>query len=147
VVIKPVDGTLVATVLPQLIGQVGQGHVLSGVAADPPTVTITGPEGLINGYQQIPTSQISIYGFTADHIVPVTLDAPKGVSFKLATGQQVTSIQVNVHVFVGTLPEAVVTPTAPSAAPTPTSRSTTTSSSSSPSCTPRPLAPCPTPTP
>jgi YbbR domain-containing protein len=149
VVIKPVDGTLVATILPQLIGQVAPGHVLSAVAADPPTVTVTGPEDLINGYQQIPTSQIAIYGLTSDRIFTITLDAPKGLSFKLATGQYVSSIPVNVHVYVGTLPEAVVTPTAPSAAPTPTSRSTTTSSSSS--CTTRQgvgigqPTPCPTP--
>ncbi|HEX6493036.1 MAG TPA: CdaR family protein [Candidatus Dormibacteraeota bacterium] len=135
VVIKPVDGTLVATVLPQLIGQVAQGHVLSAVTADPPTVTVTGPEQLINGYQQIPTVQISITGLTADHIFPITLDAPKGVTFKLATGQSVTSIAVNVHVFVGALPEAVVTPTAPTAAPS----SSGTPRSTSPT-------PCPSPT-
>ena len=134
VVIKPVDGTLVATVLPQLIGQVAQGHILSAVTADPPTVTVTGPEDLINGYQQIPTSQIPIYGLTADHIFPVTLDAPKGVSFRLATGQEVTSIQVNVHVFVNTLPEAIVTPTPPTPAP-------------SSSATPRSTSPTPCPSP
>src|SRR5579862_9612683 len=146
VVIKPVDGTLVATILPQLIGQVAQGHVLSAVAADPPTVTVTGPEDLINGYQQIPTSQIPIYGLTADHVFTVTLDAPKGLSFKLATGQEVTSIPVNVHVSVGTLPEAVVTPTPPSPAPSSTARSNTTSSSTS-ACTPTLTRPCPSPTP
>ena len=149
VVITPVDGTSVSTVLPQLIGSVAPGHVLTGVSVDPPTVTISGAEGLINGYPLLPTSQVSISGLTADHIFSITLDAPQGLTFRLATGQFVTSIPVNVHVVVGTLPEAVVTPTAPTAAPSPSSRSTTTSTTTA--CTtsrgvigPQPT-PCPTP--
>jgi YbbR domain-containing protein len=136
VVITPVDGTSISTLLPQLIGSVAQGHVLTGVTADPPTVTISGAEDLINGYPQIPLNQIAITGLTADHIFSITLEAPAGLTFKLATGQSVTSIPVNVHVFVGTLPEAVVTPTAPSPAPTGTASPRATSPT-----------PCPSPTP
>jgi YbbR domain-containing protein len=150
VVIKPVDGSLVSTVLPQLIGSVAAGHVLTGVSVDPPNVTLTGPQDLINGYQLLPTSQIGIYGLTADHTFTISLDAPKGLVFTLANGTTATSIPINVHVIVGTLPEAVVTPTPPSPAPSATSRSNTTNSTSS--CTTSrgvgsigPPTPCPTP--
>jgi YbbR domain-containing protein len=139
VTIVPVDGTVVATVLPQLIGTVAPGHVLTGVSVDPPTLMVTGPEAVINGFQQIPTPQIGIYGLTADHVFSVTLDlSAQNLSFKPATGgPPVTSIPVNVHVFVGTLPEAVVTPTAPSPGP---------SSSAAPSPRSSPT-PCPSPAP
>jgi YbbR-like protein len=148
VVIKPVDGTLVSTVLPQLIGQVAFGHVLIGVQADPQTVTLSGPQDLINGYQLLPTVQIQITGLAADRTFAITLDAPKGLLFALANGTTATSIPINIHVSVGALPEAVVTPTAPSPAPSATARSTSTSSSSS--CTTRQgvigqPTPCPTP--
>ncbi|HVS43412.1 MAG TPA: CdaR family protein, partial [Candidatus Dormibacteraeota bacterium] len=86
VVIKPVDGTLVSTVLPQLIGQVAFGHVLIGVQADPQTVTLSGPQDLINGYQLLPTVQIQITGLAADRTFAITLDAPKGLLFALANG-------------------------------------------------------------
>jgi YbbR domain-containing protein len=137
VVIKPVNGTVVAIVLPQLIGAVAPGHVLVGAPVDPPTVTVNGPQDVINGYQLLPTPQIGIYGLTADHVFTVTLDAPQGLSFTLANGTTATSVQVNVHVTVGALPEAVVTPTASSPGP---------SSSASPSPRTSPT-PCPSSTP
>jgi YbbR domain-containing protein len=137
VVIVPVNGTVVATVLPQLIGAVAPGHVLIGAPVDPPTLTVSGPEDVINGYQLLPTPQIGIYGLTADHVFTVTLDAPPGLSFTLANQTSVTSVTVNVHVTVGALPEAVVTPTASTPGP---------SSSASPSPRSSPT-PCPSPTP
>jgi YbbR domain-containing protein len=150
VVIVPVNGTVVATVLPQLIGAVAPGHVLIGAPVDPPTLTVSGPEDVINGYQLLPTPQIGIYGLTADHVFTVTLDAPPGLSFTLANQTSVTSVTVNVHVTVGALPEAVVTPTpstpAPSASASPSPRSSPTPC---PSPNPTPLfgtpKPCPTP--
>ena len=147
VVIKPVDGSLVATVLPQLIGQVAAGHVLSVVSVDPPTVILTGPQDLINGAQQLPTTQIPIYGLTADHTFTITLDAPKGLVFTLASGATATSIPINVHVSVGALPEAVVTPTPPSPAPSATARSTTPTPCPSPSPTAIVGGPTPKPCP
>ena len=145
--IDPVDGSLVATILPEVIGSVAPNYRLTGVAADPPTVTIKGAENLLNGTQQIPTPQINITGLTADHIFQITLSAPSGLSFQLVTTQLVQQITVNVHVSVSALPEAVVTPTPPTSAPTPASRSSTTSSSSS-SCQRAPLGTaCPGPTP
>jgi YbbR domain-containing protein len=137
VVIVPVNGTVVATVLPQLIGAVAPGHVLIGAPADPPMLTVSGPEDVINGYLLLPTPQIGIYGLTADHVFTVTLDAPQGLSFTLANGTTATSVQVNVHVTIGALPEAVVTPTASSPGP---------SSSASPSPRSSPT-PCPSPAP
>lgn len=147
IVIEPVAGTLVSTILPQLIGSVAPNYRLTGVSADPPTVTIKGAENLLNGVQQIPTTQINISGLTGDHIFQITLDAPSGLMFQLVTTQLVQQITVNVHVSVSALPEAVVTPTPPTSAPSPASRSTSSSNSSS-TCQRATLGTaCPGPTP
>jgi YbbR domain-containing protein len=135
VIIQPVDGTVVSTVLPQLIGQVAPGHLLTGVSADPPTVTLSGPEVLVNGYPQIPTPQVQITGLTADHIFTITLEAPQGLTFKTTTGQSVTSLSVNVRVSVLALSEAIVTPTPPSPGPSSTARPTSPTPCPSPSPT------------
>jgi YbbR domain-containing protein len=148
VVIVPVDGTLVSTLLPQLIGLVAPGHVLSAVNVDPRTVTVTGPESLLNGLEQIPTTQISIAGLTADHTFAVTVDAPSGLVFTLANGATATSIPVNVHVSVLPLPDAVVTPTPPTPAPSSSSSTTSRSSTTTTCTTSRPVVgPPPTPCP
>lgn len=147
VVIKPVDGTLVSLVTPQVIGNVAPGHELSGVSADPTTVILLGPEPLLNGLQQIPTPQVSISGLSSDHIFTITLTAPNGLKFQTTTGTVVSQIQVNIHVSVSTLPDAVITPTPSSPGASPPTRPAT-SSTPAPGCRQAPLGtPCPSPTP
>lgn len=113
VVIQAVDGSAVSTVVPQLNGAVAPGHMLSQVLIQPPTVVLTGAENLLNGAQQTLTAPISLTGLTADRTVTVPLQVPEGLKGSVTT--------VTVHLVVVTLPEAVVTPTAPSPTPSPSS--------------------------
>jgi hypothetical protein len=146
VVIKPVDGSLVSLVVPQVIGNVAPGHELSGVVADPQTVVLMGPEPLLNGLQQIPTPQVSISGLSSDHTFQITLTAPPGLKFQTTNGTAVSQVQINIHVSVSTLPDAVITPTPSSPAPSASTRPAT-SNTPAPSCTPSITKSCPSPTP
>jgi YbbR domain-containing protein len=126
VVIQAVDGSAVSTVVPQLTGAVAAGHMLSQVLVQPSTVVLTGAENLLNGAQQTLTAPISLAGLTADRTVTVALQVPEGLKASVT--------MVTVHLVVVTLPEAVVTPTAPSPTPSP-SNGTRTTQSATTSCT------------
>ncbi len=139
VVIKPVDGSAVATVLPAYSGTVAPGHMVSAVTVDPQTVILSGPENLLNG-AHLTTAPIPLTGLISDRIFTVTLQVPDGLKTDVVT--------VNVHVFVTALPEAVITPTPPTPAPSATPRSTSTGAPT-PACTPSglPSTACPAPRP
>lgn len=139
VVIRPVDGSAVATILPAFSGSVAPGHMVSAVTVDPQTVILSGPENLLNG-AHLTTAPIVLTGLTSDRIFAVTLQVPDGLKTDVTTA--------NVHVFVTALPEAVITPTPATPGPSATPRSTSTSVPT-PACTPSGLAPtaCPAPRP
>jgi YbbR domain-containing protein len=131
VVIQTVDGSAVSTVVPQLTGAVAPGHMVSQVLIDPPTVTLTGTENILNGAQQTLTAPISLAGLTSDRTVTVPLQVPEGLKASVTA--------VTVHLVVVTLPEAVVTPTAPTpaASPSPSGSATRTTQSATSSCSTR----------
>jgi YbbR domain-containing protein len=140
VVIKPVDGSIISLVIPQFTGTVAPGHMVSALTVDPQTVTLSGPENLLNGADHVTTAPIPLTGLTSDRTFTVQLQPQTGLKADVVT--------VNVHVFVTALPEAVITPTPASPAPSVTPRSTSTSTPA-PSCTPSGLPPtaCPSPRP
>ncbi len=138
VVITPVDGQAVSTVLPAFSGAVAPGHMVSAVTVDPQTVLLSGPENLLNG-AHLTTAPIALTGLTSDRIFSVTLQVPDGLKTDVAT--------VNVHVFITALPEAVITPTPSTPAASATPRSTS-PGTPAPACTQAPLGtPCPSPRP
>jgi hypothetical protein len=128
VVIAPVDGSTVSTVVPQLTGVTAPGHVVSQVIIDPQTVTLTGPENLLNGAPQTFTAPIPLTGLTSDRTVTVQLQVLNGLKDDRTT--------VTVRIVVVTLPEAVVTPTGPTSSSSPAPSSGAQSSTTT-SCTTR----------
>jgi YbbR domain-containing protein len=138
--IKPFDGQIVSTVIPQFVGAVAPGHMVSAVTVDPQTVTLSGAENLLNGADHVSTAPMPLSGLTSDRIFTVQLQPQ--------TGLKTDVVSVNVHVFVTALPEAVITPTAVSPAPSAIPRSTSTATPA-PSCTPSGLTAtaCPRPSP
>jgi YbbR domain-containing protein len=139
VVIKPVDGSVVSTVLPTFSGALAPGHMVSAVTVEPQTVILSGPENLLNG-AHLTTAPIPLSGLASDRVFTVALQVPEGLKADV--------VNVSVHVFVTALPEAVITPTPPSPSPAVTPRSTSTTTPT-PTCTPSGLPPagCTTPRP
>ncbi|MFN2569071.1 MAG: YbbR-like domain-containing protein, partial [Candidatus Dormibacteria bacterium] len=91
-------------VLPRTTGTVAAGHQLSGIAADPPTVLLAGPQDLINSLDSVSTTPIALNGLGEDTTVSVRLAPPAGV--------RATPDTVNVRLTVTALP-------GPPAAPAP----------------------------
>lgn len=100
-----------SAVLPRVSGSVAPGHQLTGIAAIPTTVILSGPQDLLNALDSIPTQPIALSGLgTADRTVSVAIVLPAGVSASPDT--------VQVHLTVSPL---VVSPTpSPASSPSPT---------------------------
>jgi len=118
--VASVTTTRVSAVSPKITGTPPSGHYLASISADPLSVTISGPQDLLNGLDSIPTQPITIAGLTGDHTFQVKLAPPAGVT--------TTPDTVTVTVSIASLPT-------PTPAPTPT-----------PTPTPSPTAAPPTPT-
>jgi YbbR domain-containing protein len=100
----------VVAVRPAITGKVSSGYVLSGVNYSPQTVTITGPQDLLNTIDFVTTSPISINGLTGNDTSSVPAQSP-------AAGVTVSSGLITVTVVV--TPVSPPTPT-PSPSPSPT---------------------------
>ena len=113
------------------------GHQLTAVHVNPPSVTLTGAEELLNTLDSVSTTALTQVGLTEDTDETVGLILPAGVTANVTT--------VTVHLTVITLaPPPTPTPSpTPSATPTPTPGHTPTPG---PTPTPTP-SPGPTPTP
>ena len=129
--------SVVAPVIPAAL--VAPGHQLTGITVSPQSVTLTGPEELLNVLDSVSTTALTQLGLTADTDETVRLILPSKVQSTVAT--------VTVHLTVITLPPpATPTPTptpSPSSTPTP---SPTPGHSPTPGPTPTPSPP-PSPTP
>jgi YbbR domain-containing protein len=75
-------------VSPQLIGAPDSGYNVSSVSVSPPTVTVSGPQELINSLTTIPTKSIDLDDAAADVVKGVSLDLPPGT--EVAGGPSVT---------------------------------------------------------
>jgi YbbR domain-containing protein len=100
----------VVAVRPTITGRVSSGYVLSGVTYAPQTVTITGPQDLLNTIDSVGTSPISINGLTVSTSETVAAQTPAGVS--------VASGPITVTVLVTPVAPPTPTPT-PTPQPTP----------------------------
>ena len=125
--------SVVAPVIPATLA--APGHQLIAVTVNPPSVTLTGPEELLNGLDSVSTTALTQLGLTADADETVRLILPNGVQAGVST--------VTVHLTVIALapPPTPTPPPAPSATPT-----AVPSRTPSPGPTPTPTA-APTPTP
>jgi len=75
-------------VSPQIDGAPAVGYNVRSVSVSPPTVTISGPQSLINFITTIPTKSIDLDDADADVIKGVSLDLPSGA--EVAGGPSVT---------------------------------------------------------
>jgi YbbR domain-containing protein len=104
--LQTVSTSRVVAVRPTITGKVSSGYVLSGVTYTPQTVTITGPQDLLNTIDSVGTSPISINGLTSSNTVTVPAQAPAGVS--IASGLITVTVLVT-----------PVTPPTPTPSPSP----------------------------
>jgi YbbR domain-containing protein len=101
----------VVAVRPAITGKVSSGYVLSGVNYSPQTVTISGPQDLLNTIDAVSTSPISINGLTGNVTVSVPAQSP-------AAGVTVSSGLITVTLVVTPIPPPTAAPTpAPSPSP------------------------------
>jgi len=82
----------VVPAVPTVVGDPLQGMAVTGAAADPGTVTVTGPGTLLQDVESAPTVPVDVTGARADFTRRVALDLPPGVS---TSAQEVTVV---VHV-------------------------------------------------
>ncbi|MGI8848020.1 MAG: CdaR family protein [Candidatus Dormibacteria bacterium] len=112
----------VSAVVPPIRGVVAPGYQLGGIRVEPATVTLTGPQDILNADDMVSTDPVNVGGLTADRTFTVTVKKPQD-------GVTVSFERITVRVTVTALP----TP-----APTPTQTATPSPPSSSPSPSPTP---------
>jgi len=96
----------VVAVEPSIVGRVGPGFALSSVRYSPESITISGPQDLLNNIDAVSTSNISINGLSGNVNLTVQLLLPDGVTASVGT------ISVNLVV-------TQITPATPAPTPTP----------------------------
>lgn len=102
-----------SAVLPRTTGSVAPGYQYAGIAVDPQTVVLVGPQDLLNTLDSVPTEAIPLNGLTSDRVFTVRVLPPSGVT----AGPD--SVTVRIHVIPA--PQASPTPSpSPSPSPTPT---------------------------
>ncbi|MBV8301423.1 MAG: hypothetical protein JOY68_05835 [Candidatus Dormibacteraeota bacterium] len=106
ITVNSAEATRAVAVNPDLVGTPGGSNFLSGEAALPLTVLLTGPQDLLNSINSVSTSPIFLGGRFGTDVVSVTLQLPPGVTAFPSS--------VTVTLFIKTLP----TPS-PSATPSP----------------------------
>jgi YbbR domain-containing protein len=67
-------------IVPQLVGELAPGYVLTSVTVEPVIATISGEEATVTQLQNAPTSAIDISGRTTDLEAEVSLALPAGVT-------------------------------------------------------------------
>lgn len=99
-------------VAPKIEGTPSPGRYLAGFTVSPFTVTITGPQSLLNGIQSIPTTPIFLNGIFGSSTQTLTLVLPAGVTAPFS------KVTVTIQM-VGLPTPAPTSPLAPTPTPTP----------------------------
>lgn len=76
-------------VVPRLLGPPAEGFSISGVAVDPPSVEVEGPEKLFKGVREIPTEVVEVAGL-AGSLERSVLLSPSDPAFRPVSGNSVT---------------------------------------------------------
>jgi len=97
----------VVAVQPSIVGRVASGYALTAIRYTPQSITLSGPQDLLNNIDAVSTSNVSINGLTGNVSLSVQLQLPDGVSASVGT------ITINLVV-------TPITPATPVATPTPT---------------------------
>ena len=97
-------------VVPTTTGNVASGHILAGIDFNPPIVVLSGPQNVLNAYDSISTSQISLSGLTGNETIRVALRPPAGIT--------AAPSMVTVTILVNALPTPAPTPTPTAPLPT-----------------------------
>ena len=97
-------------VLPATKGTIPSGHILTGITVTPPIVVLSGPQNVLNSYDSVPTSQISLSGVTGNQTFKVALNLQAGIT----ASPNIVSVTLLVSLL----------PTTPTPTPTPTVSST-----------------------
>jgi len=90
---------------PQITGAPAAGYNVVSVTLNPPTVTISGSQALINATTTIPTKSIDLDDATADVIKGVSLDLPSGA--EVTGGPPSVTVTVKIAPIEGTFAFAV----------------------------------------
>ena len=100
----------VVAVQPSFVGRVASGYAVTAIRYSPQSITISGPQTLLNNIDALSTSNISINGLTGNVNLTVQLLLPDGVTASVST--------VTVNLVVTPIATPTATP-APSPSPTP----------------------------
>lgn len=106
--INAVVTTRTVAVAPHIVGNPSQGHYLIGIIVTPNLVGATGPQDLLNSFNNLNTVAIPLGGITGDFTETVDIIIPPGITLSVK--------QVAVEIEMGTVPP----PPSPTPAPTPT---------------------------
>ena len=109
ITVNSAEATRAVAVLPDLIGSPGGSNFLSGEAASPLTVLLTGPQDLLNSIDFVPTAPIFLGGRFGTDVVNVALELPPGVTALPST--------VTVTLYIKTLPTPSPSPSPPTPTP------------------------------
>ncbi len=90
-------------VVPTTTGNIPSGHILAGIDFNPPIVVLSGPQNVLNAYNSVPTTQISLSGLTGNETFRVALRPPAGIT--------AAPSMVTVTLLVNALPTPAPTPT------------------------------------
>lgn len=82
-------------VLPNIRGNPPEGYIIRDVRIDPPTITVTGSNEVLNGLQSVNTEPINIEGRTATVSADVKLILQKGVT---TFDEEIESVRVTVEI-------------------------------------------------
>jgi YbbR domain-containing protein len=93
-------------VLPSTKGTVASGHILGGITVSPPIVVLSGPQNLLNAYDSIGTSQISLTNLTGNQSFRVNLNLPAGIT----AAPNVVTVTVVVNALPTPTPTPIPTP-------------------------------------
>jgi len=93
-------------VLPTTKGTIPSGYFLAGITVTPPIVVLSGPQNVLNSYDSVPTSQISLSGVTGNQTFRVALNLQAGIT----ASPNIVSVTLLVNALPG----------APTPTPTPT---------------------------
>lgn len=68
----------IVAVLPQIVGRVATGYILSAIRYTPSSVTLSGPQDLLNGIDSVSTAPVSVNGLTGTETVSVPVQVGIG---------------------------------------------------------------------
>ena len=114
ITIVAVSTQRVSAVVPPIRGSVAPGYQLTSVQVSPNTVTLSGPQDILNPLDTVSTDAINISGLTGDRTFVVLVHTPSGVS----AAPNAVTVHVSVSPLAVTTPPPTPTPTAVPPSPT-----------------------------